>query len=627
MSVKPSSTDASHESPTSVRPDRDSRHWPRWLLPITSFLALVWFLVRVLPKPSRATYPCQRIAFPLASSFVIWLTGLGASALAWRRARRLWRDRHSLKALGLIVAAALAVFLPLSYHGMPSFGGDGSWYTPGDPPLTPIGTARGLHPGRVVWTYDPAAATWDATAGTWWEHIDQARVDAMLANVLVDLAEAATPADAWDQLFRHLNRTTGKGDIGYQPGETVVVKLNLNMAKSHDYDGNGTFASPQVVLALLRQLVNHAGVDDACVTCFDASRYVPDVIFVRCRAEFPEVRFVDLAGGAGRETAQKDLACPIQWSDDLQDPTEVGGGNPAYLPTCVTQADYFINLANLKGHSLAGVTTCAKNHFGSFLADPSPGGSAQQVPKNAGIHPYVAVHEFGVGLPLWYFPQRPMGTYNALVDLMGHAHLGGKTVLYLIDGLYGANHQNDILQADYRWTSKPFGDHHGWPSSLFASQDPVAIDSVALDFLVAEPTIQEHDNVIDAGDTVDNYLHEAAAAHGPPSGVVYDPEGDGTPLADLGAHEHWNDPLNKQYSGNLKTADGIELIRSPRVWSDINGGGVDIEDLVLLVARWQTTGCGPADQWAGGADINRDGVVNLADYARLVKDWQVYVIE
>jgi hypothetical protein len=27
-------------------------------------LALAWFLIRVLPKPSRATYPCQRAAFP-----------------------------------------------------------------------------------------------------------------------------------------------------------------------------------------------------------------------------------------------------------------------------------------------------------------------------------------------------------------------------------------------------------------------------------------------------------------------------------------------------------------------------------------------------------------------------------
>jgi len=41
--------------------------------------ALAWFLIRVIPKPSRASYPCQRAAFPIASAFVIWLTGVVTS--------------------------------------------------------------------------------------------------------------------------------------------------------------------------------------------------------------------------------------------------------------------------------------------------------------------------------------------------------------------------------------------------------------------------------------------------------------------------------------------------------------------------------------------------------------------
>jgi hypothetical protein len=35
--------------------------------------ALAWFLLRVIPKPSRAAYPCQRAAFPVASAFVLWI--------------------------------------------------------------------------------------------------------------------------------------------------------------------------------------------------------------------------------------------------------------------------------------------------------------------------------------------------------------------------------------------------------------------------------------------------------------------------------------------------------------------------------------------------------------------------
>ena len=143
-----------------------------------------------------------------------------------------------------------------------------------------------------------------------------------------------------------------------------------------------------------------------------------------------------------------------------------------------------------------------------------------------------------------------MGTYNAMVDLMGHRELGGKTILYLIDALYAAPHQNQGLE---KWQSPPFNGH--WTASVFASQDPVAIESVAVDFFAAEKTATR---MVGA---VDNYLHEAALADHPPSGVRYDPEGDGTPLRSLGVHEHWNNAQMRQYSRNLKTGLGIELVR------------------------------------------------------------------
>jgi len=40
--------------------------------------ALVWVIIRVLPKPSRIVYPCQRVAGPIALSFLLqagtWFT-------------------------------------------------------------------------------------------------------------------------------------------------------------------------------------------------------------------------------------------------------------------------------------------------------------------------------------------------------------------------------------------------------------------------------------------------------------------------------------------------------------------------------------------------------------------------
>ncbi len=168
---------------------------------------------------------------------------------------------------------------------------------------------------------------------------------------------------------------------------------------------------------------------------------------------------------------------------------------------------------------------------------------------DAGVHPFIAT---GNNAPT-FGTKRDMGTYNALVDVMGHKELGEKTLLFVIDALYNTAYQNTQITADYKLNMPPFnGD---WMSSLFMSFDGVAIESVGLDFLHNEPG--------PAGEyvvgNVDNYLHEAAKANDPPSGTIYDPEGDGTGLMSLGVHEHWNDAVNKQYSRNLGENKGIEL--------------------------------------------------------------------
>ena len=95
-----------------------------------------------------------------------------------------------------------------------------------------------------------------------------------------------------------------------------------------------------------------------------------------------------------------------------------------------------------------------------------------------------------------------------------------------------------------------------WSASIFMSQDPVAIDSVGLDFLRAEPRA----TAVNGGHP-DNFLHEAAQIGNPPSGTKYDPEQDGTLLTQsLGVHEHWNNPTDKKYSRNLGMKEGIELL-------------------------------------------------------------------
>jgi hypothetical protein len=189
---------------------------------------------------------------------------------------------------------------------------------------------------------------------------------------------------------------------------------------------------------------------------------------------------------------------------------------------------------------LAAVTLCAKNHFGSVYRENTGPQDPHLGWNPSHLHGPITVSK------------RPMATYNAMVEFMGHKDLGGKTVLYLIDALYAAPHQNE---GPARWQSAPFDNH--WTASVFVAQDPVALESVAVDLFAAEPTARWMFGA------VDNYLHEAALANEPPSGVRYDPEGDGRPLASLGVHEHWNNPQQRQYSRNPGTGSGIELLKEP----------------------------------------------------------------
>ena len=333
--------------------------------------------------------------------------------------------------------------------------------------LGPVGDGKGIHPGRVVWVHDPQATDWKGPGdGHWYEanHTKQDRVDEMLSRATASWPASPQLSRRGTDLFRHRNKARGKGDVGYKSGEKIVVKPNwvgmiwngravdpntYTLTKWQDYMNT----APQMIIGLLRQLVE-AGVKQADIAVCDTLAYLVHEYHDFLHAEFPGVRYEDYAGKFGRIQV-KASSVPVYWSCRPQ------GKMPDFLPTCFAEAEYLINFANLKAHTLAGVTLCGKNHFGSLVRWPVQKG-------------YYDLHRDS------FSKQRKM--YREQVDLMGHAHLGGKTVLYLIDGLYSGKHPID--PAPRKWSSPPFNGH--WASSLLSSQDPVAIDSVGLDFLRAE---------------------------------------------------------------------------------------------------------------------------------------------
>jgi hypothetical protein len=572
-----------------VRPP--GRSW-WWLLPIGGLISLVWFVVRVIPKPSRAAYPCQKVAAPLAGGFLLWIGGVVGSAFAFRRARALLRTSRLRLALACLALAVLAGIVALYYA-------PDRMLTAANPePNAPIGVAKGVHPGRVAWVHNPGATDWQGPGyGHWWEaaHTSQTVVESMMGRAIRCLTGQPTDAAAWNSLFRYFNSTHSRGDVGYIAGEKICIKINLvgciynswggvdpasyNLVGKVDYMNT----SPQVMVSLLRQLVNVVGVNQADISMGDPLSRFPNQYYDICHVEFPDVHYFDHEGGVAGHPRVKSLpsTTPFYWSDRVN----AAGKTQDYIPVPYAEATYFIDLANFKSHTSAGVTLCAKNHFGSLgRTPPEPG--------------YFDMH---ASLPN-VVPG--MGHYRSLVDLLGYGHTGGKAVLYLIDGLYSGKHPDE--ESPRKWNTAPFnGD---WTSSLFASEDPVAIDSVAYDFLWTEWTSPTH---MSGGD---DYLHEAALANSPLSGTFYDPDHatNTVRMASLGTHEHWNNASDRKYSRNLGSGNGIELVKSG--WPVALIDAVPVSGRAPLAVQFDgsrsfdTDGTIVSYQW----DFENDGIVDAS---------------
>jgi hypothetical protein len=149
------------------------------------------------------------------------------------------------------------------------------------------------------------------------------------------------------------------------------------------------------------------------------------------------------------------------------------------------------------------------------------------------------------------------------VDLMSHHLLGGKNLVFILDALWSTDAE---LDKPVKWAMPPF--NNDWMSSIFCSLDEVAIESVGYDFLRSEFTPARGLATYVQQVGVDDYLHQAADSTTWPQGIMYDPDSTGSPIQSIGVHEHWNNITDMQYSRNLGTGNGIELVRIPQV---VNG--------------------------------------------------------
>lgn len=382
-------------------------------------------------------------------------------------------------------------------------------------PNQPIGKPVGAVPGRVAWIHAPGVAKWDGRTGLWVEDKwnDQKLADDMINETIATVGGTDNAREGWDAMFRNFNSRHNKGNTGYKKGEKIAVKLNLNNAITHR-DTIELNSSPFVTLALVRSLVNEGGVSPSDIIICEPSRAITDSIYFKIYREFPDVTFIDNIGGEGR------LKC--EYYPEALTYSVDNGKMARGLAKCIVDADYVINSALLKTHSGPGVTLTGKNWYGATDI-------ALQWRKNA--HNNVSQDKRN-GKP----------GYKTFVDFIAHPHLGGKCLLFLIDGTYGSR---DVNGAPYpKWQKEPFnGD---WACSIIASQDPLAADAVGMDLIIGE--WPEFGSL----NYCDEYLREAASIPDAPSGTVY--KVNDKPLTEpLGLMEHWNNAQDRHY-------DAIDLV-------------------------------------------------------------------
>ena len=547
---------------------------------IVGIVALIWFLIRVIPKPSRASYPCQRAAFPLASAFVIWLTGTMISMIAMTRLRKvLVKYRVALVLCAFLTIVILIGWFTVMPIGIsetfgvsvadtafvPAVGFD---WKPGES-NKPIGVAQGIYPGRVVMSRNPQATKW---AGNWKNNDDQwwldkntdvDKVKEILSVTLQKLTGTKKDKEAWDQIFKYYNENSrGLAKRGYQTGESVAIKINLNNSSEKKAD-NQIDATPQMVLAMVRQLVNNADVAQNNIIVYDARRSMFPAMLTTVWKEFKDVRFVQEKPATDAQPVNPAYGDHhgLEAADWVEGVSYSAGNykDAKLIPRQIKESTYLINMALLKLHSYpynymedgdegqTAITMNGKNHAGSIKGTPE-------------LHSILNTKQEGT-----------KNAYSPLVDLAASPNLGGKTILYVLDGLYcGRKWRSYPLH----FPNPPFNnkvvpyENPEWPACVMASFDGVAIQSVGLDIMYAQSKNNNeasYHNVprILVRENADDFLREMATPDNAPSGTKYIQ--DGKPVKSLGVFEHWDNDATMRYSRNLdpKKGIGIEFVFIP----------------------------------------------------------------
>ena len=306
----------------------------RALLIFIGAISLIWFVIRVIPRPSRALYPCQRAAFPVASAFVIWLMGVLGSVTLFKRARRFFTDSRYVLAMTILVAAI--GFFAISFLSIPT--------------------------AEVFSRNQLAEAVLLSPA-------DEAVLDELPARVAAVRSDKAMAADIEyaeiESMIRQAVQDAGGWEDIISDGDLVVLKPNLVAVPptSQPHFCNGKVTDPRImeITAKLVKEINPSGK----VFIMEGGAGTDSYEDMQ-NLGYTELDYVDscIALEGTGSTYDDILLHSVSLPDELSlypDSKKPNKSRPMYLHKTYFDADVIISIPVLKNHATAGITGSIKN--------------------------------------------------------------------------------------------------------------------------------------------------------------------------------------------------------------------------------------------------------------------------
>jgi uncharacterized protein (DUF362 family) len=412
------------------------------LLILVGFISLLWFIIRVIPKPSRALYPCQRVTFPLASAFVIWLIGILGSVTLFKRARKVFRDSRYVAAMAIMVAAI--GFFAISFLSTP---------------LTKV-FAR----GQLAETVTVAQAEADV--------LD--KLPAKVAAVRSDKADCSDIGYAEiENMIRQAVQDAGGWEDIISDGDLVVLKPNLVAVPPTPapHFCNGKVTDPRIleITAKLVKEINPSG-----KVYIMESGATTDSYEDMQNLGYTELEYIDSVialewtGRSFDDTMLQSVSLSDEQSlyPDNQKPNNA---RPIYLHKTYFDADVIISVPVLKNHAIAGITGAVKN-VGIGATPPRIYGSENNLRD-------LITHDPAADLHKWihdFYACRPVD-FVIMDGLQGLEYGPG--------GYSPGNYDNYLEQMQASQKNMRL---------ILAGRDPVALDAIAGLMMYHDPLLANH---------------------------------------------------------------------------------------------------------------------------------------